>query len=133
MYGLCGFPKNIRVLQMCESRAERLISQIVVSTSTIRARTLNMYVGLCSSTTVQGLCSSRVRWPLVPKLKMGDLNIILFHENHMLSTIDFTDSEHWAPFNFPLSTALYPVVSFDNKLYSTLSFFTPMYMQVPAT
>ena len=40
----------------------------------------------------------------------------------MLSAIDFTDSEHWAPFNFPLSTALYPVVSFDNKLYSTLSF-----------
>ena len=37
-----------------------------------------MYVGLCSSTTVPGLCSSRVRWPLAPKLKLGDLKIMLF-------------------------------------------------------
>ena len=33
----------------------------------------------------------------------------IFHTNHMLSTLDFTGSEHWAPFNFPESTALPPV------------------------
>ena len=30
----------------------------------------------------------------------------IFHTNHMLGTLDFTVSEHWAPFNFPQSTAL---------------------------
>ena len=30
----------------------------------------------------------------------------IFHTNHMLGTLDFTGSEHWAPFNFPWSTAL---------------------------
>ena len=30
----------------------------------------------------------------------------IFHTNHMLSTLDFTVSEHWGPFNFPYSTAL---------------------------
>ena len=25
----------------------------------------------------------------------------IFHTNHMLGTLDFTVSEHWAPFNFP--------------------------------
>ena len=42
----------------------------------------------------------------------------IFHTNHMLGTLDFTVSEHWAPFNFLQSTALkkkgnptfYPVV-----------------------
>ena len=25
----------------------------------------------------------------------------IFRTNHMLGTLDFTVSEHWAPFNFP--------------------------------
>ena len=25
----------------------------------------------------------------------------IFNTNHMLGTLDFTGSEHWAPFNFP--------------------------------
>ena len=29
-----------------------------------------------------------------------------FHRNHVLSTQDFTGSEHWATFNFSQSTAL---------------------------
>ena len=28
------------------------------------------------------------------------------YKNHMLGTLDFVDSEHWAPFNFPYNTAL---------------------------
>ena len=30
----------------------------------------------------------------------------IFYTVHMLSTLGFTGSEHWAPFNFPQSTAL---------------------------
>ena len=30
----------------------------------------------------------------------------IFHTNHMPGALDFTVSEHWAPFNFPESTAL---------------------------
>ena len=33
-------------------------------------------------------------------------NLIFSHTNHMLGTLDFTILEHWAPFNFPYSTAL---------------------------
>ena len=31
----------------------------------------------------------------------------IFHTNHMLGTLNFTGSKHWAPFNFPYSTALH--------------------------
>ena len=54
-----------------------------------------------------GLCSCRAQWPLVPnfcpRVKRKFQN---FHTNHMLGTLDFTVSEHWAPVNFPQSTAL---------------------------
>ena len=30
----------------------------------------------------------------------------IFYTVHMLGTLGFTGSEHWAPFNFPQSTAL---------------------------
>ena len=30
----------------------------------------------------------------------------IFFRNHMLGTLDFTGSKHWATFNFPSSTAL---------------------------
>ena len=33
-------------------------------------------------------------------------NLNFFHTNHMLGTLDFAGSEHWAPFNFPRSTAM---------------------------
>ena len=54
-----------------------------------------------------GLCSSRARWPLVPKFcSWATRKTQIFHTNHMLGTLGFTVSEHWAPFNFPQSTAL---------------------------
>ena len=36
-------------------------------------------------------------WRLTFALGRLDTN----HTNHMLGTLDFTVSEHWAPFNFP--------------------------------
>ena len=54
-------------------------------------------------------CSSRARWPLAPKFcPWATTKSQIFHTNHMLGTLDFTVSEHWAPFNFPQSTALQP-------------------------
>ena len=49
-----------------------------------------------------GLCSSRARWPLAPKFcPRATSKSQSFHTNHMPGTLDFTVSEHWAPFNFP--------------------------------
>ena len=49
-----------------------------------------------------GLCSSRARWPLAPNFCPQETRKSqIFHTNHMLGTLDFTVSEHWAPFNFP--------------------------------
>ena len=49
-------------------------------------------------TTSSGLCSSRARWPLVPNFCSRTTRS---YTNHMLGTMDFTGSEHWAPVNFP--------------------------------
>ena len=47
------------------------------------------------------LCSSRARWPVAPNFcSRVTRQSLLFHRNHMLGTLDFTSSEHWAPFNF---------------------------------
>ena len=47
------------------------------------------------------LCSSRARWPLAPNFcPRATRKFQIFHTNHMLGTLDFTVSEHWAPFNF---------------------------------
>ena len=49
-----------------------------------------------------GLCSNRARWPLAPNFcPWATRKSQFFHTNHMLGTLDFTVSEHWAPFNFP--------------------------------
>ena len=49
-----------------------------------------------------GLYSSRARWPLVPNFcPWATRKSQIFYTNHMLGTLDFTVSEHWAPFNFP--------------------------------
>ena len=46
--------------------------------------------------------SSRARWPLVSNFcPRATRKSQIFHTNHMLGTLDFTVSEHWAPFNFP--------------------------------
>ena len=48
------------------------------------------------------LCSSRALWPLAPNFcPWVTRKSPVFHTNHMLGTLDFTVSEHWAPFNFP--------------------------------
>ena len=47
------------------------------------------------------LCSSRARWPVAPNCcSQGTRKSQLFHRNHMLGTLNFTSSEHWARFNF---------------------------------
>ena len=49
-----------------------------------------------------GLCSSRALWPLAPNFcPRATRKSQIFHTNHMPGTLDFTVSEHWAPFNFP--------------------------------
>ena len=46
-----------------------------------------------------GVCSSRT---LAPNFcSWATRKSQFFHTNHMLGTLDFTGSEHWAPFNFP--------------------------------
>ena len=55
-----------------------------------------------------GLCSSRARWPMAPNFcSWVTRKSKIFHTNHMLGTLDFAGSEHWALFNFPESKALY--------------------------
>ena len=66
------------------------------------------------------LCSSRAQWPVAPKFcsRVTTRKSLLFHRNHMLGTLDFTSSEHWAPFSFSQSTALHTmstVTLFQNK------------------
>ena len=49
-----------------------------------------------------GLCSSRARWPLATNFcSRATRKSQIFHTNHMLGILDFTGSEHWAPFSFP--------------------------------
>ena len=44
----------------------------------------------------------RARWPLAPNFcPRATRKSQIFHSNHMLGTLDFTVSEHWASFNFP--------------------------------
>ena len=52
-------------------------------------------------------CTSRAQWPLAPDFcSRVTRKSQLFHTNHMLGTLNFTSSEHWAPSNFCQSTAL---------------------------
>ena len=56
---------------------------------------------------VQGCALAEPGGPWRLTFALGRLeNLRFFHTNHMLGTLDFTVSEHWAPFNFPQSTAL---------------------------
>ena len=53
------------------------------------------------------LCSNRAQWPLAPNFcPQATGNSQFFHTNHMLGTLDFTGSEHRAPFNSPYNTVL---------------------------
>ena len=55
-----------------------------------------------------GLCFSRAWWPVVPNFcSRLARKTFAFHTNHMLGTLDFSVSEHWAPFKFAQSTALH--------------------------
>ena len=48
-----------------------------------------------------GLCFSRAWWPLVPNFcSWATRKSQIFDLNHMMGTLDFTVSEHWASFNF---------------------------------
>ena len=47
------------------------------------------------------LCSSRARWSLMPKFCSWVTKIgVFFLQITMRGTLDFTGSDHWAPFNF---------------------------------
>ena len=60
------------------------------------------YLQLYKISTRAGLCSSRAWWPLAPNFcPWATRKSQIFHTNPMLGTLDFTVSEHWAPFNFP--------------------------------
>ena len=50
---------------------------------------------------IPGLCSSRAQWSLAPNFCSRAIRkSYFFHTNHVPGTLDFTVSEHWAPFNF---------------------------------
>ena len=44
--------------------------------------------------------------PWILALFLGNQEVFFFHQKHMLGTLDFTTSKHWAPFNFFESSAL---------------------------
>ena len=49
----------------------------------------------------QGCVLAELGDPWCLTFVLGGLeNLKLFHRNHMLGTLDFTSSQHWAPFNF---------------------------------
>ena len=89
-----------------------LVGQIRVLSFTgpsvvVRAGSLGLH-GVMNATTAThtfrpaGLFSSRARWPLAPNFcPQATRKSQIFHTNHMLGSLDFTVSEHWAPFNFP--------------------------------
>ena len=50
-----------------------------------------------------GLCSSGAWSPLAPNFcSRVTRKSQIFHTNHMLGTLDFTGSEHWAPLEHSL-------------------------------
>ena len=65
------------------------------------------------------LCSSRAEWPVAPNFcSWATRKSSLFHRKHKEGTLDFTSSEHWAPFNFfsEHSLDIDPVDSVSNAL-----------------
>ena len=51
---------------------------------------------------LQGCALAEPSGPWRLTFALGRLeNLIFFHTNHMLGTLDFTVLQHWAPFNFP--------------------------------
>ena len=67
----------------------------------------NSHFLLSTPKVAAGVCSSRAWWPLAPNFcSRATRKSQIFHTNHMLGNLDFTVSEHWAPFNFPWSRAL---------------------------
>ena len=64
------------------------------------------------------LCSSRAQWPMAPNFCSRAIRkSYFFLTNHMMGTLDFTVSEHWAPFNFPQSTALILLTDIVKTVY----------------
>ena len=62
----------------------------------------NSCLQFCKKVACARLCSNRAWWPLAPKFcSWATRKSYFFHTNHVLGTLDFTGSEHWAPFNFP--------------------------------
>ena len=43
----------------------------------------------------------------------GNKKILVFHRNLMLGPLDFSGSEHWAPFNFSYAVQPYRMIKKD--------------------
>ena len=50
---------------------------------------------------IQGCALAEPGGPRCLTSALGQLEIFLLSQNHMLGTLDFTGSEYWAPFNVP--------------------------------
>ena len=78
------------------------LTQDLISLFNVCITTVAMLLLFREKEGLLGLCSSRAQWPLVPNFCLrATRKSQIFHTNHMLGTLDFTVSEHWAPFNFP--------------------------------
>ena len=118
---LATFSLDFVLIQLGEISLQSLLGLKGSTRPGIRSLSFNVHTtnvishpssGCCSgsnqiNTQCPGLCSSRARWPLVSNFgPWATRKSQIFHTNHMLGTLDFTVSEHWAPFTFPQSTAL---------------------------
>ena len=79
----------------------------------IQSKPFNMVTeGVMESVRVNGvtvLSGLNLEWSGSPETKLSTVMRCpskIFYTVHMLGTLGFTGSEHWAPFNFPQSTAL---------------------------
>ena len=50
---------------------------------------------------IQGCALAEPGGPWCLTSALGQLEIFLLSQNHMLGTLDFKGSENWAPFNVP--------------------------------
>ena len=83
-----------------------LLTALFTNTRILKFKS-QLTIGFFTAVNHLGLCSSRAWWPLAPNFSPpATRKSPIFYTNHMLGTLEFTVSEHWAPFNLPYSTAL---------------------------
>ena len=107
----CFYKQFLLWLLLLNFIASQLVTVWLIINATFWSDKTMVYMNLVSVTLAlhsvtikgtKGLCSSRAQWPLAPNVcSRATSKSYFFHTNHMLGTLDFTVSEHWAPFNFP--------------------------------